>query len=259
MRNMKWTISQFLLILVWTGTAVLGRCVAEGQEASAPTAQPSPTPVAPISLVGHIACTGTSGCTTAAINTTGATLIIAAIGNYNTSNATCPTITDSKSNTWAQAGPTLFASPANSCVRYICGPAVGAGHTFTIDGTFSALEISVWNNTATSECLDQNAGNQSYGAATISTNSIIPAGNNSLVFAMGAAYLSPNEKSITFTAPGQAFTAIDSQFSQAGHSIGSADGYFIQLTAGPVSTTYTTNSKDTSDGITAIIAAFKHN
>jgi hypothetical protein len=259
---MKRTIFMFVLLVSLFGAETKGQSGSEAQlPTAAPPAQnsPAPAPATPVALVTHMACAGASGCKTAEINTTGGTLIVAAISDYNTSNATCPTITDSKSNTWTQAGTTFFSSPANSCIRYICGPTVGTGHTFTIDGTFSALEISVWNNTATRECLDQSSGNQNSGTTTINTTSITPSANNALIFAMGSAYLSPNEKSITFAAPTQVFTAIDTQFSQAGHNIGSGDGYLIQSTPAPVSTTYTTNSKDTSDGIAAVIASFKHN
>lgn len=68
--------------------------------------------------------------TTDAINTTGATAIVACVGNDGTTHNVSTTFSDSKSNTWTAAAT---ASTADSQILtfYSLQPTVGSGHTFT--------------------------------------------------------------------------------------------------------------------------------
>jgi hypothetical protein len=94
-----------------------------------------PAPSAPtITLVAEVhtgrATTSTNGGTSAAIDTTGATLIVISV-----SWASNPiTLSDSKGNTWTALTQRTFSFDRHQ-LFYRLTPTVGAGHTFSVTGT----------------------------------------------------------------------------------------------------------------------------
>jgi hypothetical protein len=86
----------------------------------------------PISLVAHTLSTGFAATnTTAAINTTGATLIVLAI-NQEFVGFSSPT--DSAGNTW-----TLIARQDNFAWYYCLNPAISTNHTFSIANSLAGI------------------------------------------------------------------------------------------------------------------------
>jgi hypothetical protein len=114
--------------------------------------------------------------TTPSIDTTGADLLVAAIGVYgDESNGS---LSDSYGNTWH--GLTTYGTGGQVSVRlYYCrGGTVGAGHTFSW-GTwtvFPALAVAAFSGSATSLAFDAEAGSN-----TASPGSVTPAASGELM------------------------------------------------------------------------------
>lgn len=98
-------------------------------------AAPLGTPILVAHTLSENAGSSPASITSSAINTTGSTLLVAAM--YSFSTVTSPTITDSKSNSWATL--TQFGrneADGTITVFYCASPSsVGTGHTFTVSGT----------------------------------------------------------------------------------------------------------------------------
>jgi Concanavalin A-like lectin/glucanases superfamily len=73
--------------------------------------------------------------TTAGITTTGATLLVVAVGSWSLS--TLGTVSDSKGNTWTLLTAQSIASDPRIFLAYAVNPVVGTGHTFTYTGPTS--------------------------------------------------------------------------------------------------------------------------
>lgn len=114
---------------------------------------PSGGGITPISLLGggngFVYCNNgmAGGCTTSAINTTGAKLLVAldcdylGAANYNFS--------DSKSNSWTDL--TEYSIGSQNCkFRYATNPTVGSGHTFQDIGTFGMVAVLAFAGADTS-------------------------------------------------------------------------------------------------------------
>lgn len=127
-----------------------------------------------ISVFAHAAATGTTG----AIDTTGATLLIAV---NNAGGTAAPT--DSAGNTWtaidAVAGGSFGGTAA---LYYVNNPSTSGTHTFTSTGGFSAVAVLAVSGTDTSSPLDT-----SVKAVAASPGSITPAGAGEL-FVVAAQY-----------------------------------------------------------------------
>jgi hypothetical protein len=87
-----------------------------------------------IALVSSLTATpGGSGGTTAALDTSGANLLILSVSWYTINTANPSTISDSKGNTWTAL--TRRNSPSGHFAHrlwYATNPTVGTGHTFTV-------------------------------------------------------------------------------------------------------------------------------
>ena len=91
-----------------------------------------------ISLLGHKAVGGINGATTAAMDTTGASIII--LGVVYQATLTGPS--DSQSNTWTPL--TLYDNGSQALrIFYSVSPTTDAAHTFTIGGTSILIVVSV--------------------------------------------------------------------------------------------------------------------
>src|SRR5437588_3444480 len=128
--------------------------------------------------------TNTNTFTSAAIDTTGANLLILILAD----NSGASTISDSKSNTWATAvGPTTVGP--DSRIFYVKNPTVGTSHTFTATCTGLSPHICVlaFSGADTTSPLDQTNLHSIAGGTTIQPNSITPSVANCLVVS-GASY-----------------------------------------------------------------------
>lgn len=214
--------------------------------------------VTPIGLLNSIACVGAGGCTTGAISTTGAKLLVTTLQTNTDNPCTGGLVTSSPSTTWTCIAA-YGANGYNTAIWYATNPTVSGSQTVTIgagaDYMFSSF--SAWSNVTTSSPLDVYNGAISSSASTLSTGSVTPTANNELCIAAGGGYVGyPGETSISFQAPAAAYTTIRSALSLGGTNIGGASGYSVQVSATATSTTYTEGGA--AAGLSAAIACFKH-
>ncbi len=180
-------------------------------------------------LLASAKVNGSTGGTTAAIDTTGAKLLV-----IEAAFSGAVTITDSKGNTWT--GGTLFTTTTpNTRFFYCLSPVVGAGHTFTISASVGSIVVSAWSVTATPVLDSQGLSNSVSGTQSqFSSASFTPTVNNCLLIA-GAAFPSPGFTS-GFT-PGAGWTLVDVNNYVAGTSFGSSQVYKVQGAATAIPTT----------------------
>src|SRR6185436_5864709 len=110
-------------------------------------------------------------CTTASINSSGATVLIAVVGDYVGGSTT---LTDSKSNTWTPL-TTRGSGSLNETFYYSINPTVGSSHTFTANSSSSypCLAVAAFTNVKTTSPLDQSNGANGNGNSP-SIGSITP-------------------------------------------------------------------------------------
>lgn len=123
---------------------------------------------------------------TPSLDTTGADLIILAVGYYGSSGA--PTPSDSKGNTWT--GLTLRTESGLSAVRlyYCAAPTVGTGHTFNLSGgSYRSLTVLAFSGAhATPYEAESGASNGTAGTAT--PGSITPSESGCLFVSANASF-----------------------------------------------------------------------
>lgn len=187
-------------------------------------------------LVAHtgIGSTDSNSITTAAIDTTGASLLTVGISDYG--QVGLGTLTDSKGNVWT-GRTTRTSAGNNSRVRlYDCiSPTVGSGHTFTYTCTtcFPVVNVTAWSNTLTPVFDGQNGSAQDSGA-TVATGSVTPTVDNCLVVSQYMA-----NDSTAGTSVNSGLTISDSVNRVGGAHFEGAMAYLIQTTATPVNATWT--------------------
>lgn len=179
--------------------------------------------------------TNSNGTTTAALDTTGATLLVFGIAHLDAQGPGTPS--DSKANTWAQA-----ATAGNTCgidIFYVKNPAVGSGHTFSNTGTanYPSLFILAFAGTDTSADRDQQNSATASTATTIQPGSVTPSTNNQVVVTV----VCETAVSGTWSIDG-GFTISNQGPVQAGAAYGGGMAYLIQTTAAAANPTWTTNS-----------------
>ena len=138
----------------------------------------------PISLVSAASVGSFSDVmTTAAIDTTGATFLVA---SFTGSNRT-PTVSDSKGNTWT--GPLTRREGAGywSMLYYCTNPTVGGGHTFTSTasahyGTLCAAALS--GVATTSPYNTESNGGSGSLTTSVNSGSVTTADNGALVISV---------------------------------------------------------------------------
>jgi len=126
--------------------------------------------------------TGTTGNSTA-IDTTGATLILAIVVDWMSVNAT---FSDNQSNTWvADVTKNHDASSARVRLMRCFNPTTSATHTFIATGAgtaFPAIAIAAFSGGVNTAGPDQTNSNSTGGATTLTTGSVTPSENNELIF-----------------------------------------------------------------------------
>lgn len=207
-----------------------------------------------IALVSNVAAQSstTNTITTGAIDTSGATLLVALVNHY-TGGGGGAILSDSKGNTWvgltAQSVPTVSTSVR---LYYAANPTVGTGHTFTATGTFSFpfVAAQAFSGALTVSPFDQQNGNTSSGATNLTTGSVTPSENDELLIA-GLGFQD---------AIGTATPTIDLSFTRTNsldrivEGLGGAIAYLVQTTAAAANPTW---SWVTSRPACTVIATFK--
>lgn len=198
---------------------------------------------AAITEVGTRACSTTGGTvdspTTAAINTTGATLVVVMVHvGFDTG-----TISDSVGNTgWTEE---TMVNTAGNITRswWKASPTTNAAHTFTYNGTaaFGTICAVAFAGTATASPRDQiSAGGGTAGAGVLTQQggSVTPSEANEVV--------------VSVAGLGDTVTAIDGSFTPnppthsaaGGNGPGSGLAYLIQTSAAAANPTWTNTNAD---------------
>ncbi len=213
---------------------------------------------AAIALVAHTARSdGTT--TTAAINTTGATLLVVDLVTRGAN----PTVSDSQGDTWNYL--TYYSVPSHGylVIAYSYSKSGGAlststSHTFTVSGgSYPSIAASAWSGTlTTSAVLDSSTVN---GASSSSTASL-PTGSTGTLSGVGELVFSgwgsdnPNGYSVSsLTVSGGGLSVLDLPTSDTNDNI--ADAYCVESSTTAVDATWswTTSSAD----FEVAIAGFK--
>lgn len=124
-------------------------------------------------LINHksAASANTIVVTTAAMDTTGATLMVVSVGDYQVVAET--TLSDSASNTWSQL--TSRNDGFARVITWYCSPCTtSATHTFSYGVTlarYPAIAVNVFNNILATP-FDQQNGNNTAAGTTLTTNSV---------------------------------------------------------------------------------------
>ena len=206
---------------------------------------------AAITVLSH-SCVGSTNSTTvtsAAINTTGASLIVISLSYFQGGSFTTPT--DSSSNTWTQLTVHTNNSDTSQVLFYVTNPTTSASHTFTENNggtsTYPGICVTAFSGTQTSSPFDVQNGNQGTTVTTLSTGSITPGSNNELVVTgVGGNYSTSSINS--------GYTIIDSEPGVASHGYTAAIAYIVQTTATATNPTWTQSGSGT---IATTIASFK--
>lgn len=201
-----------------------------------------------IALVAHVGAVSTTSnnVTSAAIDTTGANLLVLVLSDSDGSTV----ISDSKSNTWTSAvGPTGPSPKVR--IFYAKNPTVGTGHTFTgtSSAKFPSIYASAFSGADTTAPLDQINSATSPGAASLQPGSVTPSANGELLVT-GFTTNSSDTMSI-----GSSFTLLDQHGTVGGQAFGGGSAYLVQATAAAINPTWSDGSGSGLDGVA--IATFK--
>jgi hypothetical protein len=211
--------------------------VGTGAYSAEATASPSA-----FSVVAHVAAqssTPTSGAVTAAINTTGAALLVAAAAAYDAGAGTL-TLTDSAGNTWVPL-TAYSGSSSNHLMRlfYCASPATSATHTFSLAGSganpYATIAVAAFSGPSGIPDIDVGAAFAS--GFSIQPGSATPAHDGELIVtAISMSILSTLAVDSGFTITDQL------PFPGDGHSEGIGLAYLHQSVAAAIDPAWTTIS-----------------
>jgi len=240
----------------------------ERREASIAIAPPPTLPVTPpgvqpwvllkhTGVVNNDATDPVNGSvTTPAIDTGGATLIIAAVSTDDTTVVTATPISDSRGNVWTLAYrfPTGPTGGGNGCrcdlwyTRVANGTSIA--HTFTAKGPLPGISVLVFKGGPGSQ-LDVFAGATVTGVAFgVTTPAITPVASGALVITALSMGLPQTPGTIVV---GSGFTDLEERQAIPTRGLGISMGYQSQAVAAPISANWTYPAHVPS---TAVIVAF---
>ena len=171
-------------------------------------------------LIANTGISGTGSNITPAVDTTGATLLIASVH----AGAAVP-LTDSKANVWVGCTARGAAAPYVQ-LFYVLTPIVGTGHTFTSPSAYNPA-ISVLAFQLTTPAIDINTG-----ANATSPGSATPAHPDEVLIAATS-----SDTTGTFAVTG-GFTIAQTEPYVSGVSYGGAIAYLLQTTAAAANPTW---------------------
>lgn len=200
------------------------------------------------SLVNNAVSVGskTAPAVTAAINTTGANLIVVGLSYVNVG-----TLSDSNGNVWTpRTAYTMAGGFASLQLFYCYSPIVGAGHTFTYSGGDTMTVGAMAFSGAVAAPFDVESGfGNNVSTTTFQPGTLTPTQNKELVCGM-AAWNAGGTTSID-----SGFTKISETANSPGVSLGNALFYLVESTAVAVNPTITLTPAASFAG--AAFAAFK--
>lgn len=212
-------------------------------------ALPAQAAITCVPHVGAQAATGGNTFTSGPMDSSGTTLLVAAVSHIT---SVSPTLSDSKSNTWALIRSQVFGTSGFQLdLYYVKNPTVGTGHTFTLTGSafFGSVAALACSGTDTTANVDQQNGTDGAQGQTYSTfqpGSVTPSVNNEVVVTGLAS-------DTTYTIDG-GYTITDQFPVAGGAAYGVAIAYLVQTTATATNPTWTIS---TASATTASIATFK--
>ncbi len=206
-------------------------------------------PVVPI-LVAHTAASSSNGTSvlTSAIDTTGATFLVASMANQGGS---IPTFADSKGNTWTTVH-TYGDGTDVDCIMYFCySPTVGSGHTFLLtnaSGGFPSIVVMGFSNITTS-AVNAESGHTTVSGSTGQPGSITPSVAHTLVIT-GVAF---NDNTSGAVSVNSGYTIVDTRPFTAGNAFGTSAAYKVLSSASAQNPTWNiTTATGNSTGIAAL-------
>lgn len=181
--------------------------------------------------------TGSGGTgNTTAIDTTGATLLVAASGflGTGTSSTNLPTIADNQNNLWIPYVLKNGSGFNTSCVViYLCfNPTTNASHTFSMSQGFCSIAVAAFSGADVNFPFGTFNVNQTNTVTSIAPGSITPPTDNCLVLA-ALGYRQTTAVSID-----GGFTIAEQKAFISGQSIGVTLAYLIQTNAAGANPTF---------------------
>jgi hypothetical protein len=191
---------------------------------------------AAISLVAHAAGAGghNNGDITSAVNTAGASLLVAAVGGSGSGTFT---VSDTYNNTWIP-----LSSPGvdgvNGIVRiyYVVNPAVGTGHQVSVTGSgiFATIAMQAFSGVAVVSTLETQNGSASGSSTTFQAGSVTPR-------AIGDVLVAAVEQGSATLVTMSGATVTDQVPTVGGLSYGVAMAYLLAPSTSPENPAWTTN------------------
>jgi hypothetical protein len=191
-----------------------------------------------------------SGGTSSALNTTGATLLVITETHFQGSGRPSPS--DSLGNTWNIV--VCAGSGQETCLYYAANPTVGASQTFTVSqaGSYIGFQILAFSGVPTSSPLDQSSSGAGASVSTIQASpSLTPSTANNLVVS-GFGYNGTALPSATING---GFTVTNQQPFNAGVGFGNGAAYLFQSATTSVNPTWTLGGTAATAG--TVMAVFK--
>jgi hypothetical protein len=184
--------------------------------------------------------------TTAAMNTTGANLLVGCTSSYNNTN---PRLTDSAGNTWYSTPYHGGGAARGVELFYAVAPVTSATHTFSLStaSSYPSLTVAAFSGAAARNLLDSETGSLGTGVTTLGgANTVTPTNANSLILSC----LTHDFGGGTASAAGGSLITVPQTLGVNNQHIGSALAYEIQTTATARAATWTwTGSTDGSENI----------
>jgi len=221
-----------------------------GYARSSGAATPAPAPG--IALVTSVSAVspGITDATTAAVNTTGANLIVL-MPAWTAGAGGGPSVSDSAGNVWTAL--TIYSTPNSdrrTVIYYKINPTVSATHTFTYTSvtgaTYPSIAMMAFSGAAGGYNLVQNGAGANV-ATTLATGSVAPSANN-CVLVTGLSF----EAASGVATINSGFTVAQSLANAGGAAV--AVGYKAQTVAGAENPTWTSPA---TGGMAVTIAVFK--
>lgn len=184
------------------------------------------------SLVINVAAGGTSNTViTSAVDTSGANLLIACIADFAGSGSPASVISDNKGNSWTVLSESFVSGDNRTRIAYSFASSVGAGHTFSADGSnaFPSLCVAAFSG---GSAFDMQNGSSNSGLTSIQPGSIT-AGSSPALIISGLSLGGP-----ATTVIGSGFTITDQINYSGGNHFFAALSYLIQSSAIAVNPTW---------------------
>jgi hypothetical protein len=203
-------------------------------------------------LKAHTATGAQNQPATPAITTTGANLIVIAVGMYSNAygNLGAPAVSDNKGNTYQANGASVASGEPLLQTFYCASPVVGAGHIFYVGpngGTiYAAVAVAAFSGAIATPLDAFNAA--AAAGSTTTSGSITPAHNNELLITCAG---STGAGSV-ISSVSDGFAIIDTVNYSSGVYEGVGLAYKIQSTAAAINPTWVaTGSPNTVANITS--------